>query len=181
MYDEYSQGRMLHNELRAKFSWKIMGFCIGLDRELRSRSGQNNIKLDHNCCAEINTTIDSTLRTVLEFLIRKFPPSKHKIVDTELAKHIKEVKRHGEIQYEILKNAGVSFAIVKDKGNYFPEIKRWINQLISEVKRTYPSFRNAMKELFMGREGSSYENMDEEIEYEIGSKISENVEMYSES
>jgi hypothetical protein len=49
MYEEYSQGKMLHNELRANFSWKIMDFCVGLDSKLREKCSQNNIKLDHSC------------------------------------------------------------------------------------------------------------------------------------
>lgn len=39
-----------------------------------------------------------------------------------------------------------------------------------------------MKELFLGREGSSSgDGNDEEVEYEIGTKISETVELYSEA
>lgn len=73
---------MLHNELKAKFSWEIMQFCLRLDRSVRIRCYENGIVLDHRCWADIHSTIDTSLRRVLEFLIKKYPPSKHKILDT---------------------------------------------------------------------------------------------------
>lgn len=56
---------------------------------------------------------------MLEFLIKKYPPSKHKILDTDLAKHVKEVNRITEVQYDILSNAGISFVGNSQKTNYF--------------------------------------------------------------
>lgn len=44
----------------------------------------------------------------------------------------------------------MSFANDSGKSNYFREVKLWINKLITEIKRTYPSFKSAMKEIFTG-------------------------------
>jgi hypothetical protein len=128
----------------------------------------------------MSSTIDVSFRNILEFLIKKYPPSKHKIVDTELAKYIKETKRQAELQYDILRNAGVTFADDTGKTDFSREIKLWLNKLITEVKRTYPKFKNSMKTLFMGPEGS-LQDLDDEVDYEIGTKINETVECYTEA
>lgn len=113
--------------------------------------------------------IDSSLRNSLEFLIHKYPPSRHKVVDTELGRSIGEIKRHTELQHDVLRNAGVSFTM--EKLQYAAEIKHWINRLIGEVRATYPRFKDDMKILFRGYEGSTTNEYDEDVEYEIGAKI----------
>lgn len=172
MYAEYSQGNMLQHELRAKFSWSLAKFLMGIARNLRTNYEKLGIDLDSSARGEIFSNIDLSMRNILEFLIRKYPPSRHKIVDTELARDIREVKRHGDIKYDILRNAGVSFTDDTGKSDFSYDIKRWLNVLIEEVKRTYPSFHGEMKKLFAGKEMSVMEEDEEEIEYEIGTKIS---------
>lgn len=157
-----------------------MQFALALDRSIGMRCRQSNIRLDCNALRELSLTVDSSMRNVLEFLIQKYPPSKHKILDTDLAKHITEVKRTGDLHYEILRNAGFTFADDTGKVDFSREIKLWLNRLVEEVKRTYPTFRHRMKELFMGRE-NSIDGESDEVEYEINSKISETVETYTES
>jgi hypothetical protein len=43
---------------------------------------------NHERKMELLHEIDSTLRSILEFMIKKYPPSKTKVLDTELAKMI---------------------------------------------------------------------------------------------
>jgi hypothetical protein len=99
--------------------------------------------------------VNESLRNCLEYLISKYPPSRHKIADSELSKHITEVKRHADVQYETLKNAGVSFVDDTGKEDFSREIKIWINKLIRELRSIFPKFKNDMRTLFRGQEGSS--------------------------
>jgi hypothetical protein len=43
---------------------------------------------NHERKMELLQETDSTLRSILEFMIKKYPPSKTKVLDTELAKII---------------------------------------------------------------------------------------------
>jgi hypothetical protein len=95
----------------------------------------------------------------------------------DLAKHVPEVKKHPDICYDILRNAGVSFAYNDGRNDFGRDIKLWINKMISEVKSMFPKFKDNMRELFMGGV-NSVTDMEDEIEFEIGSKISENSESY---
>ena len=122
--------------------------------------------------------MDRAMRKSLEYLIKKFPPSKHKIVDTSLARHIVEIKRHTDTNYDILRNAGVSFVDDTGKTDFAYDIKLWLNRLITEVKTSFPIFKDRMKELFNGNETSIAD--DNEVEFEIGSKISETTDLYTE-
>jgi len=73
------------------------------------------------------STIDCSLRFQLDFLVHKYPPSRHKIVDTELGKHIPEMRRHTDIQYDMLRNAAVTFTT----GCGIKHIKLWLNKLVT--------------------------------------------------
>lgn len=126
---------------------------------------------------EIVAVMDQTFKNVLEFLIKKYPQSKHKVVDTDLSKYIVDVNRQFDPYYDLVRNSGVSFVDTTGKTDWTREIKVWINLLISETKKVFPIFKNKVKEIFVGRDGSI--DIDNEIEYEISSKISETVEPYS--
>lgn len=43
MYAEYSQGKMLHSELKGKFSWEIITFLLGLGRSFRVNCSKNGV------------------------------------------------------------------------------------------------------------------------------------------
>ena len=60
------------------------------------RRMKNNTKSAHDLFtyySNIDTVSrrDATMRNVFDFLIRKYPQSKHKVMDTELARHVEEV------------------------------------------------------------------------------------------
>jgi hypothetical protein len=82
--------------------------------------------------------MDEALRNALEFLIKKYPPSKHKILDTELLKHIIPINKTNDAKYDILANAGMSFQANQTKSDFTSEIKIWINKIIMETKRKFP-------------------------------------------
>ena len=89
---------------------------------------------------EVTAELDRSARNVLEFLMSKYPPSRHKIVDSDISSKIPEMRRHLEPQYDILSNAGVNFR-VEGLVDYTKEIKKFINKLIKETKGEFPRFR----------------------------------------
>lgn len=101
------------------------------------------------------------------------------MADTELARYVEEVKQTDYTAYDMLQRTGVSFVDNSGKKDFTRDIKLWINKLIRESKRMFPIFKNKIKELFMGDENSIDGSSD--IEFEIGSKISETVDPYSEA
>lgn len=88
MYSEYSKGTMLQTELKARFSWEIMQFSLNIDRLVWYNCQAYGIHFDNNAMRDLTLNFDTSIRHILEFLIKKYPPSKHKIIDTELARHI---------------------------------------------------------------------------------------------
>jgi len=97
--------------------------------------------------------IDSTTRNIIGFLTCKYPPSKNKIVDTELANVISEVNRTFDLQNDILRNAGMNFAIDEQR-DFTRSIKVWLNMIISESKRVFPLFKQVIKEIFTDGDNS---------------------------
>jgi hypothetical protein len=88
----------------------------------------------------------------------------------DLAKHVPEVKKHTDLSYDILRNAGVSFAYNDGRSDFGRDIKLWINKMISEVRSAFPKFKENMRELFVG-DNTTVTDIEDEMEFEIGSKI----------
>lgn len=88
---------------------------------------------------EITAELDKASRNVLEFLMSKYPPSRNKIVDTEISAKIKDVAKNFDPKYDMLVNAGMKFNM--DKFDYTFEIKKWVNKLIAETKDQFPLFK----------------------------------------
>lgn len=125
--------------------------------------------------------VDSEIRAILEYMLKKYPPSRKKIVDTDLATKIKEVKRHTDYAYDILRNANFDFEYSSTKHDYSRDIKRWLNALILESKAQFSKFRSTIRKIFTHREtidaGESESHSD--VEFLIGSKINECTPIYT--
>jgi hypothetical protein len=93
MYQEYSNCKLLPNELKAKFAWDIMKGCIDFVRVIK----QFGRCADRQSRLATIVVIDESLRNSLEYLIKKYPPSRHKIADSELAKRITKVQKQTDI------------------------------------------------------------------------------------
>lgn len=65
------------------------------------------------------------------------------------------------------------------KSDFTQQIKIWINRLINQTKKVFPTFKQKVKEIFNGDQNSIDGETD--IDYAIGSKISQNVEAYTEA
>jgi hypothetical protein len=48
----------------------------------------------------------------------------------------------------------MSFTDDTGKSDYTKEIKIWINRLINETKKVFPTFQNKVKEIFNGDQNS---------------------------
>jgi hypothetical protein len=177
LYQEYASHQLDEKEMKAKYSWGVMDFSVRIDKRIKENAKRSQFVLQHETRMEIVAVMDQTFKNVLEFLIKKYPQSKHKVVDTDLSKYIVDVNRQFDPYYDLVRNSGVSFVDTTGKTDWTREIKVWINLLISETKKVFPIFKNKVKEIFVGRDGSI--DIDNEIEYEISSKISETVEPYS--
>lgn len=153
-----------------------MKFCVGFTQEIK----QFRRSSDHNKRTSLITIIDQSLRRTLEYLIDKHPPSKHKIVDTEIAKYVVELRNHTDLENDMLRNAGMSFASKTGKSDFTRDIKIWINRLLLEVKAVFPKFKKNMEDIFRGFDNSSMNEENDEVEYEIGKKLSDNIGLYSE-
>ncbi len=99
----------------------------------------------------VTKSIDEATRNILDFLIKKYPPSKNKIVDTELANKIREVNRQSDLANDILRNSGMNFSDDTGKRDFTREIKLWINRLIEHTKVFYPRFKKQMTVLFTNK------------------------------
>ena len=74
----------------------------------------------------------------------------------------------------------MQFGTVKGQKDFSVEIKNWINALILETKKQYPTFKHTMKCIFNNNEGSlDGSKIENEVEYLIGSKIPENTQLYT--
>lgn len=74
--------------------------------------------------------VDRQIRDILEYMLKKYPPSRKKIIDTDLAAKVKEVKRHTDFAYDILLNSAFNFNYFPEKIDYSKDIKRFLNTLI---------------------------------------------------
>lgn len=129
----------------------MMNFYFDLNKEVIEGPSEFLGSLSNRM--HVTKMIDRTTRNILQFLIRKYPPSKSKIIDTELSKQIVEVNRTFDLQNDILLNAGMSF-VAEDQRDYTRSIKQWLNMLISETKAVYPTFKQIIKEIFTDGDNS---------------------------
>lgn len=176
---------MRHDDFKIRFSTDIINEAIELSKQWM------DYVLSKNCQNLLDTCVikgkdffrlfNEASKNSLEYLIHKYPPSRTKQVDTELSERIKETKSFSMVKYDLLKNAGVYFGEKKGQTDFSTEIKQWLNKLILETKKEYPSFKQKMKDIFTNNEGSlDGSKIDNEVEYSIGSKLPENAVLYSE-
>lgn len=177
MYEVYSGKHLSLEDLKSRYCWEMVTYAVNTTAQMRPQIRELERVDGSDIRIELLSVLDSSSRNALEFQIKKYPPSKHKILDTELLKYIAQVNRVGDLSYEMLSNAGMSF--VGKKADYTREIKLWVNRLIGETQRVFPEFKAKIKQIFIGRESSSID-MENEIEFDVGSKISETVEPYTE-
>jgi hypothetical protein len=67
---------------------------------------------------EITAELDKSSRNILEFLISKYPPSRSKIIDTEISSRIKPMAKHMDPTYDMLTNSGMKFHGDSNKHDY---------------------------------------------------------------
>ena len=71
----------------------------------------------------------------MKFLIYKYPPSRKKIVDTELSDRIVATKEYLVVENDMLKNAQMDLGLRDGQTNFDKDIKIWINKLIAETNK----------------------------------------------
>lgn len=91
---------------------------------------------------------DKAAVSTLQYLIHKYPPTRSKLIDTELSERIKEIKVFSVIKYDLLRNAGMEFGIKKGQTDFTTDIKLWLNCIIKESKAQFPLFKERMKRIF---------------------------------
>ena len=124
---------------------------------------------------------DKSAKETLTFLINKYPPSRRRIIDTELTEKIKEKKFCSVAKYDILKNSGVPIGMDEDQTDFTKDIKLFLNALIKETRKEFPLFKQTMKGIFSNHEGSmDGSKTGSEVDFSICSKISSSAELYSE-
>lgn len=175
LYTEFEQGKLSYREMRKRYSWENMNFYLDLNREILSGPVDYLGSLTNRM--HLTKLIDRTTRNILEFLIRKYPPSLTKLADTELANVIAGVNRTSDLQNDILRNAGMSF-VAEDQRDFTYSIKLWLNKLITETKEFYPAFKTVIKSIFTDGDNSLM-GEETELEYEIGRKINETTPLYT--
>lgn len=130
---------------------------------------------------EILEVFDDATKQTLNFLINKYPPSRRKIIDTELTEKIPEVMSFSVAKYDILKNSGSQIGFNQNQTDFTRDVKVFLNKIIKESKKQFPKFKQIMKTIFANTEGSLDGTKLEhnEVDYIIGSKISDSVQPYS--
>lgn len=182
-YWEYSQGIVNYEDMKIKFSWSIMNEAFQLFNTLNQHNTDVTlIQLTKEKKFEVARLVDREIRDILEYMLMKYPPSRKKIVDTDLAVKIKQVKRHTDYAYDILRNANFQFDYSPTKHDYSRDIKRWLNRLIIESKAQFSKFRSTVKKIFTNREFSDGGDSQpsSEVEFLIGSKINQSTPIYTE-
>lgn len=174
---------MPYEDMKIRFSWSIMDESFELFKSLNQHTTDISlIQLTKEKKFEVARLVDRQIRDILEYMLKKYPPSKKKIIDNDLTSKVKEVKRHTDFAYDILLNANFDFQYCSDKLDYSRDIKKWLNAIIKESKAQFPKFRSTFKHIFMNKEfsdgGSSYDC--NSMEFWIGSKIHESTPLYSE-
>lgn len=117
---------------------------------------------------------DHSTKSTLTFLINKYPPSRRKIIDTELTEKIPEMRIFSIAKYDILKNAGSLIGLDQNQKDFTRDIKLFLNKILKETREQYPKFKQTMKTIFTNTEGSIDGSKLEhnEVDYIIGSKLS---------
>lgn len=82
----------------------------------------------------------------------------------------------------MLSNAKMNIGMAEKQTDFTKEIKSWLNILVMESKKEFPAFKKEMRDIFINTDGSidGSKGMDSELEFIIGSKISEGTILFTE-
>lgn len=79
--------------------------------------------------------LNQSSKSILEFLISKYPPSRRKKIDTELSDKISINNKFSVIKYDMLSNSKMNIGMVEKQTDFTKEIKIWLNVLVTETKK----------------------------------------------
>jgi hypothetical protein len=89
-YQKYSESKLSYQDMRIQFSWSIISDSFDLFKALKKRDNDVTlIQFTKEKKFELARLVDSEIRNVLEFMMKKYPPTRNKIVDTELSAKVK--------------------------------------------------------------------------------------------
>ena len=82
----------------------------------------------------------------------------------------------------MLSNANVDIGLDDKQVDFAKDIKIWLNTLIKETKKQFPRFKEKMKDIFINVDYSveGSKGMESELEFVIGTKISEGTSLFTE-
>lgn len=71
--------------------------------------------------------------------------------------------------------------MIEKQTDFTKEIKTWLNILVTESKKQFPIFKMQMQDIFTNTDGSidGSKRMDAELQFLIGSKISEGTTLFT--
>lgn len=128
--------------MRVQFSWSIIRDAFELFSIIKRRDTDISlVQFTKERKFELARLVDDEIRGVMEFMLRKYPPTRNRSVDGELMEQARELKRSEDPTYDMLRNAEFSFHYHSKKRNYTREIKLWLNILIEECRKQFPRFR----------------------------------------
>lgn len=68
----------------------------------------------------------------LQFLINKYPPSRRKIIDTDISEKIKDTsKEFSIVKYDMLSGAKMDIGLDEKQTDFTKDIKLWLNKLVT--------------------------------------------------
>ena len=156
-YQQYLAGHVTYEDLKVRFSTEIFSQLIEFQGhwiEYLLKFSYDELGKNHLKGKKFYQLFNESSVEALRFLIHKYPPSRTNLIDTELSEKIQETKGYSVVKYDLLKNAGMEIGLTPGQTDFSKEIKRWLNRLIQETRKQYPLFKQTMKSIFSGSEGS---------------------------